>query len=403
MSDTPVVHNTQARASLASRLYHGITINTLQTFGGCIRAARSLYQWFYPLDVKPDFVKVYDCRPQLPIRIFFPKTYDQTSPQTLPTIFTTHGGGFCIGNPEDDDRLNERFANMHNILVIALNYRQIIRYDYKQDEYFPGQKIGPEKCKAPAYPFPTPIHDVEALMLAIFADESIPIDKNRIALSGYSAGGNIMLSACQLPSIREQIKPAAIVSVYSTVDLSIFVPEKVAGRYYKPELKAGRRAHTTDYLAGIAPTFNWSYVPYGQELRDPLLSPYYAPREHLPPHIFFVASELDMLASESWRMANKIAGRPIPAIADMVGRRDVSSNPDSLILDDERFAFEHVDANGKSSVRWLLVPDEVHGFDHLPASFLGPEDAVRSAHAKTVAYQRLVGEWLLSTAWKKES
>jgi poly(3-hydroxybutyrate) depolymerase len=64
--------------------------------------------------------------------------------------------------------LNERFASMHNVLVIELNYR-----------------------KAPAHPFPTALYDLEALMLAVFDDESLPIDKGRIAVGGFSAGGNL--------------------------------------------------------------------------------------------------------------------------------------------------------------------------------------------------------------------
>lgn len=271
--------------------------------------------------------------------IFFPKNYDQTSPQSLPVLFVIHGGGFCIGSPEDDDVLNERFASMHNVLVVELNYR-----------------------KAPAYPFPTATYDVEALMGAVFGDESLPIDRSRVAVSGFSAGGNLAMSVCQLPSVRDRIKPAAVVGIYPVLDQTIHSSEKLKMRYYKPELKSGVRANPSDYLAGWSPTFRWSYIPVGHDLRDPLLSPLFASRADLPPHIFLVGAELDHLAHEAWRMASKLAGRAVPALTQAVGQRGLARDNDALVLDDDRFAFEQVDAGGRQSVRWLLVPDEVHGF-----------------------------------------
>ncbi len=119
--------------------------------------------------------------------IFFPKSYDQTYPQTLPTLFTIHGGGFCIGHSRDDDEWNRRFANKQKTLVISLNY-----------------------SKSPQHPFPTALHDIEALLLAALADESLPIDRSkrpntsvsRTAILGFTEGGNLALSVAQLPSIR---------------------------------------------------------------------------------------------------------------------------------------------------------------------------------------------------------
>ncbi|KAI8628801.1 alpha/beta hydrolase fold protein [Xylariaceae sp. FL1651] len=376
-TETSFIRDTQAQLPLLSRLYHGASINAAQSLYSGVLWAREWYRWFYPPDLQPNFIKTYECRPKLPISIFFPKAHDQTSPQTLPTIFMIHGGGFCVGSPGDDDVWNERFASMHNVLVVELNYR-----------------------KAPAHPFPTATYDLEALMLAVFNDESLPIDKSRIAVGGFSAGGNLALSVCQLPSIREKVKPAAAVAVYPSLDQTLPSSEKIKCRYYKPDLKTGMRANTTDFLAGWSPTFRWSYIPIGHDLRDPLLSVYFAPRENLPPHIFLVGAELDQLSHEAWRMANKLAGRPIPALTEKVGQEKPASNNESLILDDERFAFGQLGADGKRSVQWLLVPDEVHGFDHIPPSYHGSEEAMRAAHTKTLAYQKLVGEWLYSTVWK---
>ncbi|KAI1268126.1 alpha/beta hydrolase fold protein [Xylariaceae sp. FL1019] len=366
----------QDRLPILSRISNGASVYVLQTFIGGVMLAQKGYQWFYPAAVQPSFIKTYECRPDLPIRIFFPKSYDQTSSQNLPTVFVVHGGAFIMGNPWDDDKLNEQFASMHNILVIELNYH-----------------------KAPAHPFPTAIYDVEALMLAVFDDESLPVDKSRIAFEGFSAGGNLILGACQLPSIREKIKPAAAIGIYPVLDQTIKGEEKCKMRHYKPGLGGGMRGKPEDFLRAWGPMVRWSYVPVGQDLSDPLLSPILAPREHLPDHIFLLAAELDQLSHESWRMASKLAGRPVPALTDKTGQENIANNGNNLILDDERFAFEHRDGSGKT-VQWLLVPDEVHGFDHIPPSWHGSKEAEESATYKTTLYQQMVGKWLYNTAWR---
>ncbi|KAI0854644.1 alpha/beta hydrolase fold protein [Xylaria cubensis] len=376
MTDTPLAQDTQPQLHLFSRLYEGTCIVTAQNLAIGMKWAQQWYQWFYPPSLKPNFIKIYESRPQLPIRIFFPRDYDQTLPQALPTVFVVHGGGFCMGSPEDDDVWSECFATMHNVLVIELNYR-----------------------KAPAYPFPTAIYDLEALMLAVFNDESLPLDKSRIGVGGFCAGGNLALSICQLPSIRDQVRPAAVIAICPLVDQTIHTRKKLKMCYRKPDLERSIRRNSSNTLANWGQTFRWSYVPIDHDLRDPLLSPYFALRDDLPPHIFLIGAELDHLSHEAWRMANKLAGRAVPAFTEMTGQEKPARDSESLILDDERFAFEQVDVDGKRSVHWLLVPDEAHGFDHFSTSFYSSEEAARAAHLKTVAYQELVGQWLHNRAW----
>lgn len=142
----------------------------------------------------------------------------------------------------------------------------------------------------------------------------------------------------------------------------------------------------------------WCYIPYGHNLHDPLISPLYASREHLPRNIFVVAAELDLLAHEAWELASKLAGRPVPSKEDKVGQEQPASDPGQLILDDERFHFQSIDSTG-GSIGWLLVPDALHGFDHMTPAQQGME-SMEDAHIKTVAYQKILGEWLHNVAWK---
>ncbi|KAK9770126.1 putative Alpha/beta hydrolase fold protein [Seiridium cardinale] len=374
-TETAVV---QAQAPVATRLYNGFTIYGVQGITSPIRWMRAWNEWMWPSGFAPNIVKTYDARPSLPIRIFFPKNYDQTSPESLPMVFSIHGGGFCIGAAEDDDRWNRQFADTHELLVVELNYR-----------------------KAPWYPFPTAVHDLEALMLAAFADESLPIDKGRVAITGFSAGGNLALSVAQLPNIRETIKPSALLPIYPAVDQSIPSGERAKRRHYKPELVPGIRGSPVDMLARFSPIFKWSYVNPGQDLRDPLLSPFYAEPGSLPPNVYFVAAELDQLAHEGWRMACKLSGRPVPEPEDLVGQAKTAPKDGELILDNERFAWQHDTPSG--SVRWLLVPDQIHGFDHVPPRWYGHLGSWEDAQVKTGKYQALLGEWLLQVVWKNSA
>ncbi|KAL2167132.1 hypothetical protein VTG60DRAFT_1687 [Thermothelomyces hinnuleus] len=187
-----------------------------------------------PPEGRPDIVKTYECRPHLPVRIFFPSSYDQTSPVTLPTLFTIHGGGFCLGHQRDDDEWNRAFADSYSVLIISLNY-----------------------SKAPTYPFPAAPHDVEALLLAALEDASLPIDRSarapasRTAILGFSAGGNLTLSVSQLPAVRAHpLAPRAAITVYGCLDLSCPPHEKLQIRPYKPALRAPRG----DPRVGSAPT-----------------------------------------------------------------------------------------------------------------------------------------------------
>ncbi|KAB5585069.1 Alpha/Beta hydrolase protein [Coniochaeta sp. 2T2.1] len=387
---------------LLAKISYAAHIYSLQSFISPYLWVREWKEYFYPPEGGPNIIKRYEARPHLPIRIFFPKTYDQTSPSTLPALFTIHGGGFCIGHTRDDDEWNRRFANKQRTLVIALNY-----------------------SKSPQHPFPAALHDVEALLLACLADESLPIDRSkrpgtslsRTAILGFSAGGNLALAVSQLPSIRAHpLSPAAAVSVYGCLDLSVPPAEKLANRPVKPSLpppRGGKDAET-DPLAHLSPTFDWSYIPYGHDLLDPLLSPAHADSASLPPFVGVVAAELDMLAHESWRLACRLSreggkNRRVPDRLStnekerVCGRQEVGRRRGALEdVNNDRFGFEDDwdRRGGRGGVKWLLVPDVLHGFDnpHI-RGLMGGEVMIKDAEMKTRAYVEEVGNWLRERVW----
>jgi len=97
----------------------------------------------------------------------------------LPLYIDIHLGGFIIGELWWDDAFCAHFCNTYNILVVSLDY-----------------------SKAPSAKFPVPVNDIISLVQAVLSDDSLPIDKNRVVIGGFSAGSNLALAAVQAPEIR---------------------------------------------------------------------------------------------------------------------------------------------------------------------------------------------------------
>jgi acetyl esterase/lipase len=125
----------------------------------------------------PVLTKPYPIRPHLTNRIFIPPTHKPG--QTLPLYLNIHDGGFALCNSSFDDKWCAHFCNMYGILVVSLDY-----------------------CKAPSARFPIPVDDVEELVKAVLSDDSLPIDKGRVVMGGFSTGGNLALSVAQAPDLR---------------------------------------------------------------------------------------------------------------------------------------------------------------------------------------------------------
>ncbi|KAG0647835.1 Arylesterase [Hyphodiscus hymeniophilus] len=385
----------QPQLTLLSSLQRGGRAYAIIALTRSLTWVRGWLHYLFPTGNEPDISKSYKTRAHLPVKcvlppyrstylletmksrltitsIFIPVTYSaKSSTENLPTLFTIHGGGFTVGNPDDDNKWNRMFADTHEVLVIALNY-----------------------SKAPFYPFPTGIHDLEALIMAFLADDSLPIDRSQCSIAGFSAGGNLALAVTQMKDVKTAFKQhgstgfKAVIPLYPGLDRTVTRDYKATLRQYKAGLSPNRNS-TTDSLHGSGKAFDWSYIPVGQDLRDPLVSPIYAPRETLPPHIFLIACELDLSSHDAWRMACRLAGREEPSMDEKPGREECGETG-KLELLDEKFAWEALERG----VRWLLVPDVVHGFDHLPPLLLGDETSVRDAEMKNIKVIEEVGHWL---------
>ncbi|KAI9809495.1 MAG: hypothetical protein M1827_006801 [Pycnora praestabilis] len=89
--------------------------------------------------------------------------------QGLPCVVNFHGGGFTIGSPTDDARWCSAVACAVNAIVVSVGYR-----------------------RAPEYPFPVAIEDgIDAIFWLSAHAEEYGLDRNRMALSGFSSGANL--------------------------------------------------------------------------------------------------------------------------------------------------------------------------------------------------------------------
>jgi acetyl esterase/lipase len=221
----------------------------------------------------PTLIKIDKARPSYNLRVFIPDSYKKGD--LLPLYIDIHGGGFAVAAPSGDDKFSATFAKKNNVIVVAIDYP-----------------------KAPGNPFPAAVNSLLDSVRGVLEDDTLPFDKTKVVLGGFSAGANLALAICQDAALQGKI--AGIVAFYPPCDFLLSTPEKLATR---PENAP------PDDLEHSSKMFDWGYFERGQDLRDPRISVTYAPREKLPAKICIFGCEFDMLCREAEVMARKLAGR----------------------------------------------------------------------------------------------
>lgn len=202
--------------------------------------------------------------------------------------------------------------------------------------------------------------DVVAIAQAIIEDTTLPVDKSRVVLGGFSAGGNICLSAAQMPELRRKLK--GLVSCYPITDFTLAPAQKHSSRPY-------RNPKDVDDLKDWGPIWEWAYIRPGQDLYDPRLSVRYAKSEDLPSWIYMVGAEYDMLANE--------ARETIYSLASLDKHEKEAAS----------YEFE------KSGYKWTLARDVRHGFTHNLMD-RPPAEAVAMNEKRKEELLQALGLWL---------
>ncbi|KUJ21749.1 alpha/beta-hydrolase [Mollisia scopiformis] len=306
--------------SFFQRLYYGIRIRVMKSLA---TAFFSLFRLPGVRDnsILPTYTTVYPCQPKLTNRVFFPKSY-KPDDAPLPLYLDIHGGGFALMSPCVDDWFCTEFCNDNKLLVISLDYP-----------------------KTPAHPYPAGVQAIADLVDAILKDESLPFDRKKVAIGGFSAGATLSLAAPQDARLKGKI--GGVAAFYPPTNWTTSIDWKLSTR---PK-DAG-----PDGLKSQAGMFDYAYFKPDQNLKDPQASVAFASRESLPPKLCIVGCEFDMLCRDSELMAESLA--------------KVGNGPRT----GTDTAWE------QNGVRWEKVLKEVHGFDLIPAR--GEEKARTKARGK---------------------
>ncbi|KAI0165995.1 Alpha/Beta hydrolase protein [Xylariaceae sp. FL1272] len=225
------------------------------------------------------------------IHFYLPGSYTRNiESRDWPIIVNYHGGGFTIGHATDDSRWARFVLEKSHAVMASVEYRL-----------------------APEYPFPTAVDDgTDALLYIIHHAAELRIDRNRIATSGFSAGGNIALTAPMRLHLHSGIvnvpehRVVAVATWYPITDFTLSRDERRANSV-KPE---------ATMPPALTSLFDASYLfPPELDLADPCLSPNKASDELLqkgiPDNVFFFTCELDMLLREGELLAWRLQKAPV--------------------------------------------------------------------------------------------
>ena len=130
--------------------------------------------------------------PGVSVRLYRPKD----APPSMPAYLWMHGGGFLIGQPEQDEPNNIALALELKITVAGLRYRL-----------------------APKHPAPAAVEDAHAALAWLAAEAPrLGIDPTRIAIGGASAGGGLAATLALVAHDRGVVRPVFQLLVYPMLD-----------------------------------------------------------------------------------------------------------------------------------------------------------------------------------------
>lgn len=209
----------------------------------------------------------------IPIRIYYPNLQPN-----LPIVLYFHGGGWVLYDLDSHDPVCRYLAKDTQAIVISVDYRL-----------------------APEYRYPTAVEDCyDALLWVAQNGQNIGGNPEKIAVAGDSAGGNLATVMCLKARDEQGPKISFQALIYPGVDATMSSPScDRNGEGYFLTKKAMRW-----YLD--------QYIGEYPNLKDPYLSPLFAPDlSGLPPALVLTA-EFDPLVDEGKRYADRLAAAGVP-------------------------------------------------------------------------------------------
>ncbi|KAL9931439.1 hypothetical protein V8E36_009725 [Tilletia maclaganii] len=255
----------------------------------------------------------------------------------IPVHINMHGSGFVLPVLGSDCDFCAYLADELGIVIIDSDYR-----------------------KGPVYPFPAALEDVEDVVK--YAQLHPDYDKAKISLGGFSAGGNLALSAsCTLNQLaREQSSSTpqasvitSVATLYPACDLTI-----------PPWMR--KPIPQTAYDSGIIlPAwairfFHGSYCQVPAHYNDWRASPVRADESLFPPHIFIACGDADKLHEGSVKL---------------IDRLQAAEHPDATLLSLPRMSHGWDKVCGEGKPGWKERAASYAGFIKCIRRGLGDSDA----------------------------
>ncbi|CEI62391.1 hypothetical protein FVEN_g4937 [Fusarium venenatum] len=201
--------------------------------------------------------------------IYYPPDYTDGDKRGL--VINWHGGGCMLPNLGMDHEFCEKIAVRRNILVLDADYR-----------------------KAPEDPFPAAVEDAEDILRWVESQSQL-FDLDRVALSGFSSGGNLALVASS--EIRREfnnINIRAVYSFYPGVDFTILPEQKIVANPIRP-LPFWFQHLITE-----------AYLPRDDDRKSPRASPMYADTKSFPACVVLFACSGDVFTPEIEAIGEKL-------------------------------------------------------------------------------------------------
>jgi len=219
----------------------------------------------------------------VPGRIYVPEALTESS-APRPTLVFIHGGGFVYGGLDSHDAVCRVLAERAGVQVISVDYRL-----------------------APEHPFPAAYDDcVAAYSWIVEHAVELSVDRDRLAVGGDSAGGNLA-AAVALVAARRGLPLAFQLLVYPTTD--------VLARHGSRRL-FGEGFYLNTAFMDLATE---SYLPVEGDRTDPRVS---LIRAEIPGNLapaYMVTAGFDPLRDEGEAYAKQLAGAGVEVTVD---RRD---------------------------------------------------------------------------------
>ena len=233
---------------------------------GVAESRGRLRRWNLLAPAGPEMASVEDVAAPVPMRVYRP------SADAVGVVLWIHGGGWALGRTDEHEAFCGRLARAADCTVVSVDYRL-----------------------APEHPFPAALDDCR---VALQWAAQLP-DGHRLAVAGDSAGGN--LAAASALRARDEGGPPLQFQllVYPAVDALMTFPSI-------EECAQGC------FLSAEDDRWFWEHYAAGHDLKDPLLSPYWADDVSGLPPACVVTAEYDPLRDEGEAYATRLAEAGVP-------------------------------------------------------------------------------------------